>query len=162
MSYHPLVNQIIEVLQHQGVRFTTFEHEPVLTSAEAAALRDGYSLHEGAKALIVRGQRADGSVVFAMFVLPGDLRFNSKKIKTVWSIKKISLASVEEVARITNGVLPGGVPPFGNLFQLPVWVDRSLLLNKRMIFNAGDRSFSIGMHTADWQKIVQPTVADLV
>ena len=65
------------------------------------------------------------------------------------------------MAQLTNGVQPGGVPPFGNLFGLEVVVDPQLLQNEKIVFNAGDRSFSVGMKSADYQRIVAPRIATI-
>ncbi|NIA02454.1 MAG: hypothetical protein GWP15_03650 [Nitrospirae bacterium] len=52
-NYHPLVNQIVEALKNNECWYETFEHEPVRTSEEAAKIRTGYTLEQGAKALII-------------------------------------------------------------------------------------------------------------
>ena len=69
-----------------------------------------------------------------MIVLPGAARFDSKKARDILNAKDIRFASEEEVENITNGVKSGGVPPFGNLFNIPVYVDQSLLENEKIIF----------------------------
>jgi len=53
-NYHPVVSQIIDLLEKNNCWFETFEHEPVRTSEEAAKIRTGYSINEGAKAIIIR------------------------------------------------------------------------------------------------------------
>lgn len=160
--YHPIVSRIIDLLENAGVEFETFEHEPVRTSEEAAQLRDGYTLHQGAKALLARIKLNTGEKKFVMLVLPGDFRFDSKKVQAECSAKDLRFATVEEVAAITDGILPGGVPPFGHLFGLEVIADPSLLENERVIFNAGDRAFSIALKTSDYMKVVNPRVVEIV
>ena len=135
---------------------------PVRTSEEAAALRQGFIMHQGAKALIVKARSLDNVPFFAMLVFPADLKFDSKKVKAAIHTKSISFATEEEVAQATHGVQIGGVPPFGNLFGLPVYADESLFGNDEIIFNAGDRSFSVAMASADYRNLVQPTVGRLV
>lgn len=158
MSYHPLTKTITDLLTKHDAWFETFEHQPVRTSEEAAKLRDGYSLQQGAKAIIARIKFSQADKKFIMLVLPGDRRFDKHKVLQYFSAKDIRFATEEEVAQITQGVQVGGVPPFGNLFNLEVVVDPSLFQNEKIIFNAGDRSFSIGMKSMDYQKIVSPTV----
>ena len=97
-----------------------------------------------------------------MLVFPADRKFDSKKVKAAIGAKSISFATEEEVERVTSGVQIGGVPPFGNLFGLPVYADESLFGNDEIIFNAGDRSFSIAMKAGDYRNIVRPIVNDLV
>jgi Ala-tRNA(Pro) deacylase len=156
MEYHPVVGRITELLAREGCWFTTFEHVPVRTSEEAAAIRTGYTIDQGAKALIVRVKHPAQGKHFVMFVLPGGTRFDGTRVKEVFGFTDVRFATEGEVADITGGVLPGGVPPFGTLFGLPVYVDTALLLNERIIFNAGDRRFSVAMLVVDYLRLVLP------
>ncbi len=160
MTYHPVVNAITALLTEKGLAYETFEHEPVRTSEEAARVRPGFSLKQGAKAIIVRYRKNSGPA-FAMFVLPGDRKFDGKKAKEILDTKNLTFATEEEVEKITGGVKVGGVPPFGNLFDLPVFADRSLFENEKIIFNAGDRRFSIAIKSADYKEIVNPVILDI-
>lgn len=161
-TYHPTVTQIIDVLKGHNVWYETFEHDSVRTSAEAANIRDGYTLAQGAKALVVRIKITNADKKFVMLVLPGDARFSSEKVCGIFHAKDVRFASVEEVLEITHGVQPGGVPPFGQLFNLEVLVDPSLLKNEKIVFNAGDKRFSVGMFAKDYLEIVKPTVVEVV
>lgn len=161
-KYHLTVSKILGLLEENNFWHQTFEHEPVRTSEEASKLRDGYSIHQGAKALIVRIKLSNTEKKFAMLTSPGDLRFDSSKVKQVFKAKDVRFATEEEVSEITKGVLPGGVPPFGNLFDLETVVDPSLLDNEKIIFNAGDKSFSIAMKSADYKKLVDPIIENIV
>ncbi len=169
MEYHPLVNKIKTLLSENNFWFETFEHEPVRTSEEAAKIRTGYSLEQGTKALIVKvyGRRSsfakatEGSTDFAMLIVRGSDKFDEKKVKELLRIKEFRFATEKEVGEITGGVLPGGVPPFGNLFGLKVFVDKRVLENEKIVFNAGDKRFSIGMYSKDWFELVKPYLADI-
>ncbi len=160
MSYHHVTKQITDLLEQNGCWFQTFEHEPVRTSEEAAKTRPGFTMHQGAKAMIVRALSPEKGKFFAMLVFPGDLRFDSKKAKAILGAKDLTFASEEEVGSLTGGVLVGGVPPFGNLFGLIVLADESLFANEKIIFNAGDRSFSVAMKSEDYKKLVNPKISN--
>lgn len=160
--YHPVVSQIIELLESHQHWHETFEHEPVRTSQEAAKIRSGYNLSQGAKALIIRLKYSKNESKFVMLVLPGDARFDKKKVAGVFKTKDIRFATEAEVSEITSGVELGGVPPFGNLFGLDVIVDPRLLEHEKIIFNAGDRRFSVAMKTEDYVTLVQPKVARII
>ena len=162
MEYHNVVSKIAELLESGGYWFETFEHEPVRTSEEAGKVRTGYSLAQGAKAMIVRVKKSTTDKSFVMLVLPGDRRFDFAKVKRLFEARDIRFATEEEVIKLTGGVLPGGVPPFGNLFDLPVVADPLLFENEKIVFNAGDRCFSVAMKSADYQKIVGPRVSDIL
>lgn len=169
MEYHPLVEKITSLLKDNGFWFETFEHEPVRTSEEAAKIRTGYSLEQGTKALIIKvyGRRpsfakaTEGLTNFVMLIVRGSDKFDEKKVKDLLGIKEFRFATEQEVKELTGGVLPGGVPPFGNLFGLKVFVDKKVLNNEKIVFNAGDKRFSIGMYSKDWLKLVGPVLAEI-
>lgn len=161
-SYHPLTTQIQKLLDENGCWYETFEHKPVRTSKEAADIRDGYTLEQGAKALIIRVKLSKNNKFFVMLVLPGDKKFDSKKVNEYFEAKDIRFTTAQEVSEITDGVQPGGVPPFGNLFGLRVVVDPSLFEHEKIVFNAGDKSFSIGMKASEYKKVVPVEAVSIV
>ncbi|MCL5091039.1 MAG: hypothetical protein M1514_03455 [Patescibacteria group bacterium] len=162
MEYHDTVTKIINLLKTNGSWFETFEHEPVRTSEEAAKIRTGYTLQQGAKAMIVRVKKSETEKRFVMLVFPAHLRFDNDKVKSFFGAKDIRFATEQEVLDITNGVQVGGVPPFGNLFNLEVVADPKLFENEKIVFNAGDRRFSIAMKSEDYKTIVAPTIESIV
>ena len=161
MEYHPVVETIKNLLTDKGIIFETFEHEAVRTSEEASNVRTGYTLAQGAKAIIARVKEPGKGKKFVMFVVPAHKRFDAAKIKNNIGVVDIRFATEQEVDEITHGVLPGGVPPFGNLFGLEVFVDEGIFANEKIIFNAGDRRYSIGMKSEDYKTVVNPVVKDI-
>ena len=162
MNYHPLTHQIIDLLTKNNFWFETFKHAPVTTSEEAAKLRHGYTIDQGAKALIVRIKKINNEKSFAMLVLPGSKKFNIDKAKHFFNAKDIRFVTLEELSQITNGVERGGVPPFGNLFNIKVYADKTLFNNEKIIFNAGDRGFSVAIKAVDYTKLVNPEIIEIV
>ncbi len=164
-EFHPVVQKIRDLLDVHQIAYKTFEHEAVRTSEEAAALRPEYSLSQGTKALIVRikkkGVPKDAEKQFVQLVVPGDAKFQPQKARVALAAKDIRFATPEEVAEITGGVQPGGVPPFGNLFGLPVFMDTQCLEHEESIFNAGDRRYSIALKNADLLQVVQPKIVEI-
>ena len=161
-EYHDVVFKIRALLDEAGAEYKTFEHEAVRTSEEAAALRPEYSLSQGTKALLIRIKDRENQKRFVQVVVPGDQKFDPKKVRHELDVKDTRFATPEEVAEITNGVLPGGVPPFGNLFGLPVYVDEQCTEHDEVIFNAGDKRYSIAMKVKDYLPIVNPTIVSIV
>ncbi len=161
MKYHKTVSKIIELLKNNGYWFETFEHEPVRTSEEASKIRPGYSLRQGAKAMIIRVKVSGSEKRFVMLVLPGDLRFDNNKVRSLFGVREVRFATEEEVIQITGGILPGGIPPFGNLFNLEVIADPKLFENEKIVFSAGDRRFSIAMQSKDYKALVNPRIVPI-
>ncbi|MBI5356711.1 hypothetical protein HZB78_03805 [Candidatus Collierbacteria bacterium] len=162
MPYHKTVSDILNLLKQKGYWFETFEHEPVVTSEQAAKLRHGYSISQGAKAIIVKIKNSAGENEFVMLVLPGDKKFSGSKVKKLLEAKDLRFATEEEISRLTGGIQIGGIPPFGNLFGIKVFAEKTLLDNEKIIFNAGDRSFSAAMKAKDYLKIVRPSIAEII
>lgn len=161
MDYHPVVKQITDLLTLHSCWFETFSHLPVTTSEEAAKTRPGYTLEQGAKALIVKIEKRNKEIEFCMLVLPAHLKLDSKKTKKALDVKNLRFASEEEITSLTQGVQRGAIPPFGGLFRMMVCVDPRLYANEKMVFNAGDRRFSIAMKTQDYKKIVSQQSLDV-
>ncbi|MAS32577.1 MAG: hypothetical protein CL610_01135 [Anaerolineaceae bacterium] len=161
-EYHPITTAITNLLDAHDCWYETFEHEPVRTSEEAAHTRPGYTHSQGAKAIIVRVKRSKADKQFVMLVFPADRSFDSRKVKAYFQAKDIRFATEAEVNELTNGVQVGGVPPFGNLFDLPVYAAPELFDQARIVFNAGDRRFSVAMQSGDYRRLVEPVVIDLL
>jgi Ala-tRNA(Pro) deacylase len=162
MAHHTVTQKILELLKEHNCWYETFEHEAVRTSEEAAKTRPGYTLNQGAKAIIVRAKISGGEKKFLMLVMPADQKFANDKIKTLLGAKDVRFATEEEVAEITGGVKPGAVPPFGNLFELPVITDITLYDNEKIVFNAGERTFSVAMKSEDYKQLVGPRIEGIV
>jgi len=159
---HKCVNKIKSLIEQNGMWYEYMEHAPVRTSEEAAQVRPHqYTLSQGAKALIVRIREYGGNKYFCMFIVPGDKKFNYQKAKELFDAKDIRFATEEEVAEFTKGIKVGGVPPFGNLFDLKVFADQKVFDNDKIIFNAGDKRVSIAISTENYKKLVNPQVVNI-
>src|SRR5690242_10023929 len=77
MGFHPVTQTILDLLTVQHCWHETFEHQPVRTSEEAAKARPGYTLRQGAKAMIVRAKVNGGDKQFLMLVIPADQKFSN-------------------------------------------------------------------------------------
>ena len=138
-------------LREVGVAFEIFEHEPVHTSEEAARAR-GTRLEEGAKALVVRAEDR-----YVHLVLPAHLKADNALLRALLGTRKLRFATPEELFALT-GCAPGAVPPFGNLFGLPVLIDEELCRNERVAFNAGSNSVSVTMRRGDLVRLSGATI----
>lgn len=148
-----IFSKIKELLDKNNIQYELTHHEPVLTSEQAAEVR-GDSLKQGAKAILIR---AKGN--YYLIVLSAVKRINSKKLKKILKTKSLSFASDEELKKQTR-LTKGAVPPFGNLFDLETYVDKSLLENEEISFNAGSHTDSIKMKTKDYIKLLKPKIED--
>ena len=147
-------DRIKQLLDSHKIAYKYFEHEPTPTSEIASKVR-GVPLDQGAKAMVLRSEGK-----FFMVVLQAHRKIDFSKIKKILSTKSVSFATHEEVQQVT-GCLPGGVPPFGNLFNIPVYADKGITEIDTINFNAGLQTVSIQMNVKDWLKAVQPEIFDI-
>ncbi len=148
----PLFEQIQAFLTAQGVPFRTLHHEPTRTS-EASARARGEDLSAGAKALVLKVDRA-----FILFVLSAARSLDARKIRAHLGARKTRFATPEELYALT-GLVPGAVPPFGRpLLDLDLYADPSLFARERLAFNAGSLTDSILMASADYRRVARPAV----
>jgi len=141
-------------LSEAGVPFRVLEHAPVFTSEEAARER-GTPLEAGAKALVVRAEDR-----YVHLVLPGHRRVDNARLRASLGTRKLRFATPEELLALT-GCPPGAVPPFGNLFGLPVLLDEELTRCEEIAFNAGSNAVSITMRCEDFVRLTGARVCRL-
>ncbi len=72
--------------------------------------------------------------------------------KKLLDAKTITLANADDVKKIA-GVSIGAVPPFGNLFGVQIYIDKSVTANDEIAFNAGLHTKSIIMKSKDLVKV---------
>ena len=147
----PVCDRLLALLRDQGAGFQVLRHEPVRTSAEAAQVR-GTTLEQGAKALVFRaGDR------MMLLVLPANLRVDTHAFRRALGVRSVSMIAADELLE-RFGLEVGAVPPFGHLLGLKSYADERLLAQSRIAFNAGSRTISIVLATADYVRLEQPVV----
>jgi len=117
-------------------------HARVYTAQEIAATQHVPG-KEMAKVVMVK---ADGKMV--MLVLPASYRFELKKLKDVLKFKKVGMAREAEFQELFPDCEVGAMPPFGNHYNLEVWVDQVLMEDKFIVFQAGSHVGSQGPRNA--------------
>lgn len=149
-----MFEEICSWLNSRSIAFKQVHHGPTQTS-EASALARGVDLSIGGKALILK---LDNS--FKLCVLSAARKLDSAALKKHFGAKKLRFADKEELLELT-GLVPGSVPPFGKPFiDLELLVDKSILQNEMIAFNAGSLTDSIIMSVQDYVKVANPLVLD--
>ncbi len=146
----------IKWLRSQGVAIVVLEYDYERIGAEAAAAAVDRPLETVCKTLIVRGQ--DKSTWTA--VVPGDQRFDTRKMAGVMGCKNADLADTKEAERI-SGYKVGGVSPFCMKRTLPTVVEETLLVLDRIVVNAGRRGVLVELATEDVVRLSDARVADV-
>jgi Ala-tRNA(Pro) deacylase len=71
---------------------------------------------------------------------------------------RVELANEWEFAQLFPDCDVGAMPPFGNLYGLPVYVAETLTTGEEIAFNACSHSELIKLAYRDFEKLVKPTV----
>lgn len=144
------VKRIKEFFAKHSFNPTYLEHEPVITSEDAAKTR-GFQLKQGIKAIVCTDETQ-----WAVVNVPADQKVDLKKAATVlgWSKGKIRMATPDEVMLHTGCEL-GAVPPFGHKTALQLLVDVHVFDNQESAFNIGVRTQSVKIKTDDMKKAFQ-------
>lgn len=151
----PILRKLKGVLDQAKTSYEAYNHPKAITAQEIAATQY-LSGKEMAKVVIMK---IDGS--FAMAVLPANRLVNFEKIKGELRAREASLADEDEFSSLFPECEIGAMPPFGNLFGLPVYADPSLEKHEHIFFNAGTHLQTVRMSYRDFNKLVRPEVFDL-
>ncbi|CUT06546.1 aminoacyl-tRNA deacylase, partial [Candidatus Kryptonium thompsonii] len=71
------------------------------------------------------------------------------------------LASESEFRELFPDCETGAMPPFGNLYDVPVYVDERFKANDEISFNGGTHNDVVKMKMADYVRLVEPMFCDL-
>jgi Ala-tRNA(Pro) deacylase len=149
------VQKLKEFLDSHNVRYVSIKHSPAYTAQEIAA-----SAHvpgrELAKTVMVK---IDG--VMAMAVLPASYQVDMEHLRQVTGAGKVELASEREFKDMFAGCEVGGMPPFGNLYGMEVYVSKALAEDEEIAFNAGSHTELIRLPYSDFERLVGPKVVAL-
>lgn len=146
------VQRIKDYLDEQGVRYTLVEHSPAYTSQEVAAEAHVPGRHF-AKTVTVN---IDGRL--AMAVLPATDQVDLERLARSVGAKQVELAGEAEFADRFPDCELGAMPPFGNLFDLEVFVSPHLAEADEIAFNAGTHTEVMRLAYRDFARLVNPAV----
>jgi Ala-tRNA(Pro) deacylase len=141
-----------DFLDSHKIKYVVLKHSPAYTAQEVAATAH-ISGQEMAKTVIVK---IDGKM--AMAVLPANYKVDFEQLKKVTGAKKVSLATEAEFKDLCPGCDLGAAPPFGNLYNLDIFVAEKLTHDKEIAFNAGSHTEVIKMAYKDFEKLAKPKV----
>jgi len=147
------VSRLKDFLDDQHIKYVTIQHSMAYTAQEIAA-KAHIPGKELAKTVIVK---IDGKN--AMAVLPASYRINLGRLKQVCKASKVELASEEDFRDLFPGCETGAMPPFGNLYNMDVYVENSLVDEEDIAFNAGSHTELIKLSYQDFEKLVHPKTA---
>lgn len=140
------------LLDAKHVKYTRISHAPAYTAQETAASAHIHG-RELAKAVIVE---IDGEL--AMVVQSASSKVPLGRIKAVTGAHDVHLASENDFRDRFPDCEVGAMPPFGNLYGMPVFVVESLAEDEEIAFNAGSHTELIKLGYKDFAELVHPVV----
>jgi len=148
------VKKLKEFLDQNKIKYITITHSPAYTAQEIAAIAHipGKQL---AKTVMIKFDNEMG-----MAVLPANHRVDFDMLKEMIGAEFVLLATENEFKSMFPGCEPGAMPPFGNLYNMPVYVSEALTKDEEIAFNAGSHTELIKMSYKDFEKLVQPKIME--
>ena len=149
-----MLQKLKELFDAKHVAYSPIRHSTAFTAQELAAA-EHVPGREHAKVTVVKaGNR------YLLAVLPAPKRVDFRKLAPMLPENEAHLPTEEEFRALFAGCEPGAMPPFGSLFGLEVWADRSLEKDEDIVFQAGSHDESVRIRYADFKRLEGPHVAD--
>jgi Ala-tRNA(Pro) deacylase len=146
------LSKVKDFLDANAVKYVVISHSKAYTAQGIAAVSH-ISGKEVAKTVIVK---LDGAL--AMAVLPASYQVDLPALRRDTGVQSAELASEREFKQHFPDCETGAMPPFGNLYSIPVYADESLTEDKEIAFNAGSHYELIKMAYLDFERLVGPEV----
>ncbi|MDA0840856.1 MAG: YbaK/EbsC family protein [Planctomycetota bacterium] len=146
------VRKLKEFLDANFVKYVCIRHSPAITAQEVAASAH-ISGKEIAKTVMVK---IDGKLT--MSVLPANEFVDLELLREIAGAHRVELATEADFEDRFPGCELGGMPPFGNLYGMDVYVSEALSEDEEIAFNAGNHSELIQLRYEDFRRLVQPKV----
>lgn len=146
--------RLVQYLQEQGVSFQVHDHREAYTAEQMAAAEH----IPGKRVAKVVMAFADGKLV--MLVLPATYLVDRAEAARALGVREVRLAAENEFAATFPDCEVGALPVFGNLYGLPVYVDKSLTADETITFPAGTHTESLSIRYADFERLVKPAVVE--
>ena len=130
------------------------QHHPRVVSAQEVAASEHVPGRMLAKTVMVL---SDGEI--AMLALPAPYQVDLEKAAAALGVDEVRLAEEEEFADTFSDCEVGAMPPFGNLYGVPVYVEKTLAEDETIVFRSGTHTETMSVSYSDFERLVEPTVA---
>ena len=146
--------QLIDCLNQNKAQYEVLHHSEAVTAQRIAQAEHIKGRHQAKVVMLKSGDQ------HLMVVLPADHHIDLEKIEKATG-KSVSLSKEHDFEALFPGSAIGAMPPFGNLYALPTYVDKHLAKQDYIVFEAGTHTDAIKMSYDDYEKIVKPLLATI-
>ena len=144
--------RVKEFLDTNRIFYSTIVH-PTAYTAQGTAAYAHVSGNELAKTVMVCIDTQ-----LAMAVLPASAQLDLSAFKRLTGARSVALAAEPEFELRFPDCDLGAMPPFGNLYGVPVYVEEKLAEDNEIAFNAGSHNELFRMKYDDFERVVNPIV----
>lgn len=144
--------KLMDFLDKISADYEVSEHRPTFTAQQMAAEEHTPGL-KVAKPVIIK---ADGE--FYMCVLPACYKIDFDTLKRLIGAREIELADESDLARLFEDCSLGAEPPFGVLYGLLTFMDKSLEEDDYIVFQGGTHEMSIKMDMSEYKRLARPRI----
>jgi Ala-tRNA(Pro) deacylase len=147
-----ILAKLRETLDGSGVSYTHHVH-PLAYTARELASAEHIPAREVAKVVIFLGDRGYG-----MAVLCADCMVDIVDLRATLRLQRLRLATEAELGELFPDCELGAMPPFGNLFGLPVYADARMAGEEIIAFHAGTHRDVVRMRFQDYLNLAKPEI----
>ncbi len=141
-------------LDEQGVRYQVLPHRRDFTASETA--QDTRTPGKDfAKCVLLR---MDGK--YALAVMPAHHAVDLEQFRRALGATDLELAGEDEMLLAFPDCDVGAEPPFGNLYDIPVYLSVAMADDRVVTFNAGSHEEAVRMEYDDFVRLVRPRLLD--
>lgn len=151
----PILPKVKNFLDQQRASYEVTSHPEGYTSREVAALllRSGKP-----QAKVVTVKTEEG---FVMCVLPAYELIDIGRLERILGKKgTVRIATEEESKTLFPDCEAGAIPPFGNLYGIPVYLDRRLAEYDDIYFAGGSHNETVSLAVEVYRRLVSPKIAE--
>jgi Ala-tRNA(Pro) deacylase len=145
--------RLVNFLDDHHAPYERIQHPARFTAQELAEVEHIDGRHH-AKVVMLK----DG-IDPLMMVLPADRMIDFDKLPSRPG-RSVTLAKEDEFKSLFPDCEPGAMPPFGDLYGVPTYVDRTLTDDDYIVFEAGTHTDAMKMNYREWERLAHPVIAD--
>jgi Ala-tRNA(Pro) deacylase len=145
--------KLISYLNEKKVTYEILHHPEAFTAQTIAAAEHVKGRHHAKVVMIKSGGQ------HLMTVLPADSRLDLENLEKITG-KPAAIESEAEFKDLFPDCAPGAMPPFGDLYGVPTYVDKSLTKEDYIVFEAGTHTDAIKLSYLDYERTAKPHIQE--
>jgi Cys-tRNA(Pro) deacylase len=149
-----LQTRVTELLDEAGITYEVRLHSRSVFTVDEAAVERGVHPRQLVKVMVVRPEN-QGLVAV---LVPGDRRLDLKKLRQTLGVKRVRLATPDEI-QLATGSPVGAISPIG-LDEMALFVDRGIAQEQIVAMSSGSPDAGILLASADLIELVGGEMGD--